>query len=208
MADISHELRTPLALLRGEIEAMQDNIRPTNEVQLGKLHDSIMQLNRLVDDLYDLALSDAGALNYRKEALNLSGVLNLSASAAEHPFEQKNLTLHREIPSNLPILGDPRRLQQVVDNLLKNSCRYTDPGGRVILSAWQTNHRIHFKIEDTAPGVDEKMSARLFDRFYRAEAPAIAPWEVQAWGSPFALALLRRIRVISLQNPLRSAVCR
>ncbi len=46
---------------------------------------------------------------------------------------------------------------------------YTDPGGRVILSAWLTNHRIHFKIEDTAPGVDEKRQARLFDRFYRAE---------------------------------------
>jgi two-component system sensor histidine kinase BaeS len=169
MADISHELRTPLALLWGEIEAMQDGIRPTDPAQLGKLHESVLQFSRLVDDLYDLALTDAGALNYRKTSMNLADVLRDSAAAAEHRIAQQGLSLHSEIAKELPVLGDPRRLRQVVDNLLKNSRRYTDPGGEIRLSAWQTARRVWLKIEDSAPGVDGETLSRLFDRFYRAE---------------------------------------
>lgn len=169
MADISHELRTPLALLRGEIEAMQDGIRPTDHDQLSKLHHTVMQFNRMVDDLYDLALTDAGALNYRKAALNLADVLHESAASAEYRIAQNNLTLHCEIPENLSVFGDARRLRQVVDNLLKNSRRYTDPGGVINLSAWQVSKQVYFKIEDSAPGVDKATLLRLFDRFYRAE---------------------------------------
>lgn len=169
MANISHELRTPLALLRGEIEAMQDGIRPIDVFQLGKLHGSIMQLNRLVDDLYDLALTDAGALSYRKESLNLAAILRLSADSAEHRINQSSLALRQDIPDQLTVFGDARRLRQVVDNLLKNSRRYTDPGGEILISAWQTSRQVHFKIEDSAPGVDEEVLPHLFDRFYRTE---------------------------------------
>lgn len=169
MADISHELRTPLALLRGEIEAMQDGIRAVNDAQLDKLHQGIMQLNHLVDDLYDLALTDAGALNYNKTSLNLAEVLRQSAASAEHRIKQQHLTLNLEIPGDLPVFGDARRLRQVADNLLKNSRRYTDPDGIINLSGWKTNRQIHFKIEDSAPGVDRESLAKLFNRFYREE---------------------------------------
>ncbi|MET0009802.1 MAG: ATP-binding protein [Candidatus Thiodiazotropha sp. 6PLUC9] len=169
MADISHELRTPLALLRGEVEAMQDGIRPADQAQLTKLHGTIMQFNRMVDDLYDLALTDAGALNYRKEALNLADVLRDSSVSAEHQIEQNNLSLNCEIPQRLNVFGDARRLRQVVDNLLKNSRRYTDPGGVINLTAWQVSKKVYFKVEDSAPGVDNDTLSRLFDRFYRAE---------------------------------------
>jgi two-component system sensor histidine kinase BaeS len=169
MADISHELRTPLALLRGEIEAMQDGIRPFDQFQLGKLHGSIMQLNRLVDDLYDLALTDAGALNYRKESMNLADILRQSIDSAEHRISESRLKLRQEIPDQLLVFGDARRLRQIVDNLLKNSRRYTDPGGEIRVFAWQTKGQVHFMIEDSAPSVDEETLPRLFDRFYRTE---------------------------------------
>lgn len=169
MADISHELRTPLALLRGEIEAMQDGVRPLDERELGRLHDAVMQLNRLVDDLYDLALTDAGALSYRKESLNLAAILRHCADGAEGRIRQCNLTLHLEIPEQLTVFGDARRLRQVVDNLLKNSRRYTDPGGEIRVTAWQTRDKVYFQIEDSVPGVDAGTLPRLFDRFYRSE---------------------------------------
>jgi two-component system sensor histidine kinase BaeS len=189
MADISHELRTPLALLRGEIEAMQDGVRPMDESGLGKLHDSIMQLSRLVDDLYDLTLTDAGALNYRKEQLNLAAVLHHSADMAEHRLAQSRLNLIREIPEQLTLFGDPRRLRQVADNLLKNSRRYTDPGGKIRLCAWQTKGNIHFKIEDSPPGVDEELLPHLFDRFYRTESSR----NRAAGGAGLGLAICRNI---------------
>jgi len=169
MADISHELRTPLSLIRGEIEAMQDGIRPVNATQLGKVHQSVMQLNHLIDDLYDLALTDAGALNYRMASVNLATVLRRSIDSAEYRLAGKQLTLHEDIPTQLAVFGDLKRLRQVVDNLLKNSLRYTDAGGRIMLSAWATDGQVHIKVEDSAPGVRDEVLPRLFERFYRAE---------------------------------------
>lgn len=169
MADISHELRTPLGLVRGEVEAMQDGIRPMNKTQLDKVHHSVMQLNHLIDDLYDLALTDAGALNYKMTSVNLAAVLRQSIDAAEYRFSRKRLTLHEHIPAQLAVFGDVKRLHQVVDNLLKNSLRYTDKGGRVMISAWMADGLVHIKVEDSAPGVTDEVLPCLFERFYRAE---------------------------------------
>ncbi|WP_051560062.1 ATP-binding protein [Marinobacterium jannaschii] len=169
MADVSHELRTPLALLQGEIEAMQDGIRPVDQNQLSKLHNSNTQLSRLVDDLYDLALTDAGALNYRKESLDLAEVIQQSAEAADYRLSQAGLTLQHRIPSLPGVSGDARRLRQVFDNLLKNSRRYTDAGGEVRISAWRDDSWVCIRIEDSAPAVAEENLPHLFDRFYRAE---------------------------------------
>ena len=169
MADVSHELRTPLALLQGEIEAMQDGIRPVNQAQLEKLHHSNTQLSRLVDDLYDLALTDAGALNYRKTSLNMAEVIEHSLEAAEYRFEQQRLSLQQEVADTLPLSGDARRLRQVLDNLLKNSRRYTDAGGIVRVTAWQSGRWIWVRVEDSAPAVAAEHLPRLFERFYRTE---------------------------------------
>jgi len=169
MADVSHELRTPLALLRGEIEAMQDGIRPVDQNQLAKLHNSNSQLSRLVDDLYDLALTDAGALNYRKEPLDLAEVIEEAAEAAEYSISQVGLVLQHRAQPDLEVTGDSRRLRQVLDNLLKNSRRYTDAGGEVRLTAWQEAGWVCVRLEDSAPAVAAGSLPRLFDRFYREE---------------------------------------
>ncbi len=169
MADISHELRTPLALLRGEIEAMQDGIRPLDQPQLAKLLESNLQLSRLVDDLYDLALTDAGALSYKKEMLNLAALLHCAAEGAEYLVLQQRLTITQDIPEQLMMYGDARRLRQVLDNLIKNSRLYTDAGGVIAVSAWQSGDRACLRIEDSAPSVTDEVQARLFDRFFRAE---------------------------------------
>jgi two-component system sensor histidine kinase BaeS len=189
MADISHELRTPLALLRGEIEAMQDGIRATDRAQLDKLHDTVLQFSRLVDDLYDLALTDAGALNYRKAVFDLAEVLQDAVAAAEPRLSQQKLSLQCEIAPRLPVFGDARRLRQVADNLLKNSRRYTDPDGEIRLTAWWAAKRIYLKIEDSAPGVDQATLSRLFDRFYRAEGSRARA----SGGAGLGLAICRNI---------------
>ncbi len=170
MADVSHELRTPLAILRGDIEALQDGIRPLDPTHLARLHDSVMMLTRLVDDLYDLALVDAGALSYRKDPIDLSDILHQAADAMENGFAKKELSLSIDIEDGLTLFGDARRLRQVIDNLLKNSLRYTDPGGECRLHAFRDGPAMHVDVEDSGPGVDASELPRLFDRFYRVEA--------------------------------------
>jgi len=99
VADISHELRTPLAVLRGEVEALQDGVRRTTPETLHSLHAEVMRLSRMVDDLHQLALSDVGALTYRKCTVNLVEELREAADSFRSRFEGKGITLTADLPS-------------------------------------------------------------------------------------------------------------
>ncbi len=171
VADISHELRTPLAVLRGEIEALQDGVRPQTPQSLAVLHGEVMHLSRLVDDLYQLSLADIGALSYRKEPTDLGEALTRALDPFRGEFEARGIRLTSEIPVEPPIIiqADGPRLHQLFSNLLENSLRYTDPGGelRIRLTADGNRAAVHF--EDSAPGVPEDKLERLFDRLFRVE---------------------------------------
>jgi two-component system sensor histidine kinase BaeS len=170
IADISHELRTPLTVLRGEIEAMQDGIRSVTPERLAALHGETMNLARLVDDLFELSLSDIGALSYRKEPLDLRGVLDACAQSYADKFADRRLELKLAAPpSPVMVLGDPDRLQQLFSNLLSNSLRYTDSGGRVEIALVSAGDFAEIDVQDMAPGVAAEHLPRLFDRFYRVE---------------------------------------
>jgi two-component system sensor histidine kinase BaeS len=93
VADISHELRTPLSILRGELEALQDGIRPMNGAAVDSLLGDVMRLNRLTEDLYQLALSDQGALSYRKSFIDPMAVLKNDLAALMSEFDSKQLTV-------------------------------------------------------------------------------------------------------------------
>lgn len=170
MADVSHELRTPLALLRGTIEAMQDGILPADPARLASVHEAILRLSHLVDDLYQMALADVGALVTARAPLEVARVLHEALAAAEPALQHGALTLECAIAESLTIEGDARRLRQIVDNLLQNSLRYTDPGGVIRVSACASEGTVELRVEDSAPGVPEAALGRLFDRFYRVEA--------------------------------------
>lgn len=171
VADISHELRTPLSVLRGEIEALLEGIRPTTPDAIRSLHAETLRLHRLVDDLYQLALSDLGTTTYRKEDLNLGQVLRDSIEPYHTECDRKGITLTTEIPqgSECTLFADPERLQQLFSNLLDNSLKYTDAGGKLLVRLVCREGRAEIDVEDSAPGVPEGELEKLFDRLYRVE---------------------------------------
>ncbi|MFC1749060.1 ATP-binding protein [Pseudomonadota bacterium] len=171
IADISHELRTPLAVLRGEIEAIQDGIRPSNPQTLQSLHSEVIQLNKLVDDLYQLSLSDLGALDYHKEQIDISDVLEQQVANHQARFAAANLTLDiKGCDEENTLFADHKRMTQLFDNLLENSLRYTDAGGRTQISCRKTYDHLIIDIEDSSPGVSSRALPQLFERLYREEA--------------------------------------
>ncbi len=170
IADISHELRTPLAVLGGEIEALQDGVRPLNHHAVNSLHVEVLRLNRLVEDLYQLALSDVGALTYRKGDVDLVELLVEALQRQETEFKRCRLTLTTILPrEEMTVYGDAERLGQLFDNILRNSIAYTDPGGAVTVTVEQMPHGVMVDIMDSSPGVPAGMEKRLFDRLYRLE---------------------------------------
>ncbi|MDD2465946.1 MAG: ATP-binding protein [Desulfobulbus sp.] len=170
VADISHELRTPLAVLRGEVEAVQDGVRPLNAQTMDVLHGEILHLGRLVEDLYELSLADIGAMTYRKAELDWAQLVAQTVESSRKQFTAHQLGLDYTGPvSGVLLWGDSERLRQLLANLLQNTLRYTDAGGclKVILVAGKTHHQLTFS--DSVPGVPAISLARVFDRLYRVE---------------------------------------
>jgi two-component system sensor histidine kinase BaeS len=171
IADISHELRTPLAILRSEIEAMLDGIRQTTLERIQSLHVDVLAMGKLVEDLYQLALSDSAELNLATEAVDLTEVLTDVALGAEARLQEKHirLTTRFDPQQHLWIRGDADRLYQLFANLLGNSYRYTDEGGQVEILAQQQDDKVMVSIHDSAPGVPDAALPHLFERLFRVD---------------------------------------
>lgn len=172
VADISHELRTPLAILQGEVEAMQDGIQKTDAQSLAALHGEILHLGRLVNDLYELSMTDIGALNYKKINVDICHILMETVDLFEQRYVKEGIDLH-VLPLKLPVItliADPDRLQQLFTNVLENSLRYTSSPGKVEIHVACTAESISFKFMDSEPGLLPEQLPHLFDRLFRADA--------------------------------------
>lgn len=190
MADVSHELRTPLAVLRGELEAMEDGVRPLTPAGISSLQAEVKSLGKLVSDLYDLSLSDVGALTYRMRRIDLRDVLGQSLQGFQERLSSHALALDCVLPDEpLPIDGDEGRLRQLFGNLLENTVRYTDAGGCLRIRARIAGASLEVDFMDSAPGIPDELLPRLFERFYRVEASR----NRASGGAGLGLALCQRI---------------
>jgi two-component system sensor histidine kinase BaeS len=206
VADISHELRTPLSVLRGEVEALQDGMRPWSTEALDSLHGEILQLSRLVDELYQLSLSDAGALTYHKAKTDPVMLLEETIADLANEFRKKDLrlTLGNVPGRTVYVRADADRLMQLYRNLLTNSLKYTQSGGRVDLAVGLVGDSLLLDFQDTAPGVPDAALAHLFDRFYRVDNSRSRA----TGGAGLGLAICRNIveahdgRIVARHSPL------
>ncbi|WNV03433.1 ATP-binding protein [Candidatus Methylospira mobilis] len=170
-ADISHELRTPLTILYGELQALEDGVRPFDESTLLSLVAEVQRLRKLVDDLYQLALTDQGALNYRKYTVNVVELVQDVADSFSVRLARQQLTLEVESPAKaIEVSADADRLAQLFVNLMENSARYTDAQGLIQISIECDGRQALIIVQDSAPGVPDEALPRLFERLYRVEA--------------------------------------
>jgi two-component system sensor histidine kinase BaeS len=169
VADIAHELRTPLSILNGELQAAEDGVRAWNSDMRVSLQAEVDRLKGLVNDLRDLSLSDAGGMGYEWSDIDLVRIINDTLESFATRTSDSQLTVEKNIPADeLRLHGDSRRLQQLIANLLENSCRYTSAGGHIRVTCDATD-KIRLTIEDTAPAVPDSTLPNLFDRLYRVD---------------------------------------
>ena len=190
IADISHELRTPLSVLRGELQAVEDGLRAFDEATRKSLSGEVDRLTKLVNDIYQLSVADVGALRYRKEIADVGHVLEDTVDMFEARIRDAGLELETRYPQRpLEALIDVNRLGQLITNVLENTVRYTDRGGRVRVSCAKEGKDIAISIEDSAPNVPADALPRLFERLYRVESSRGR----QTGGAGLGLAICKRI---------------
>jgi two-component system, OmpR family, sensor histidine kinase BaeS len=173
MADIAHDLRTPLAVLRSEVEAMQDGVNPADEVGLGRVHGEVLVLARLVTDLRTLSLAESGAMDVHLLSLDAAELLRTLAASYLAPAQAANLRIRLSAPAPVMILADGQRLLQVLHNLLDNALRYAAPEAgqpsTLDLSASASGRYGLLVVRDHGPGFEPEALGRAFERFYRAD---------------------------------------
>jgi len=172
LSDISHELRTPLSVLIGEIEALQDGIRQPDTASLASLGDEAKHLGKIVNDLHELSMVEAGGLLMERQSLDPVSILDQTIRLFKNRYDGCGIKVETNLksPSVLTVNGDPDRLMQLFSNLLENTFQHADKP--CVLSVRQVCEENHFRVffEDTGPGVSPEALPHLFERLYRADA--------------------------------------
>lgn len=172
-ADIAHDLRTPLSILRGYTEGLKNGSLAASTAVYNTMHEEVIHLQHLVEDLRTLSLADAGELPLHRRAVDPRALLERAGLAYVMQAEQKGVQLRIEAAENLPsVTVDVERMTQLLNNLVANALRFTDQG-EIVLSAGTTAvdgaDALYLQVRDTGVGIPSNELPHIFDRFYRAD---------------------------------------
>ena len=186
-ADIAHELRTPVTIIQGTLEAVLDGIYEASNETIGTIYEETLLLSRLIDDLRDLALAEAGELTLKKEPTDIVELVRqVGESALVSTDEAPDLQV-REGAGIPAIEVDPKRIRQVMANLIGNAVRYTPADGEIFINVRRVGDEVEVCVSDTGPGILEEDIPHLFERFYRGD-----PARNRVGGTGLGLAIVKQ----------------
>lgn len=171
--NVAHELKTPLTSIQGYSQALLDGVIKTEEETAHAarvINEEAERMRRLVEDLLYLSRLESGQLQIEREAVHVPTLIQLSAQRVEWQLHNSGRELIVRLPIDVPpVLGDQRRLEQVLGNLVDNAVRYTPAGGRITLSVRWTLESVAISVHNTGSYIPPEHLSRIFERFYQVD---------------------------------------
>jgi signal transduction histidine kinase len=190
VADVAHELRTPLSNVSGYLEAIRDDVIKPEPAVIASLSEEVDLLSRLVNDLQELALADAGELKLERQPEDLTQLIEQSVKSIQAKVIEKGLTTSTTIPENLPLVNiDYHRISQVLRNLLANAIIHTPSGGNINVLVEPAGQFMRIVVSDTGEGIPSSDLPNMFERFYRVDKSRSRT----AGGSGLGLTIVKRM---------------
>ena len=181
LANVSHELRTPVAALRAQMENLVDGVRPGDQAALGEVLGQVERLASLLDDLLDLARVESGARSLERVPVRLEPLIAGIVAEAATVRPDRRIAVEVD-PPDLVADADPRRVAQMLGNLVDNATRHARPGGQVLVSARRGDAgELVLEVTDDGPGIPPERREAVFERFRRG-----ATGEIALTGAPTA----------------------
>jgi len=171
LADIAHELRNPLSIIQGNLEAWLDGVITPTSDQVASVYDETVLLSRLITDLRDLSLAEAGQLKMYQSATELGEFIFAEIASVQTRCQERKISISADLPAGLPLVSiDKDRIRQVLHNLVDNALRYTPARGKIKIGAqFEKPGWITVSVSDTGAGISRKDLPHVFDHFYKAD---------------------------------------
>lgn len=169
VADVAHELRTPLSNIRGYVEAMSDGVVKADRATLSSIHEEVLLLTRLIEDLQELALAESDQMALHIQSCDLADLVRRAITAVQPQLEAKGIRTDVNALDGAEVQADPERIGQVLRNLLINAANYTPSGGSIRIGVNRLGGEVEVSVEDTGTGIAKEDVAYVFERFYRVD---------------------------------------
>jgi signal transduction histidine kinase len=172
---ISHELRTPLTTIMGYVEmasaGMYGDVSPKMKDKFGNILDQVNRINTLVSAMLEMSRLQKKTLALEFESVNLAMVTREVVADLDREIKRKDHSVSVLFGTELPVIqADRLRIHDVIENLVSNAIKYTDPGGKIMIGADILGGKVHIWVKDNGVGISEEDQDKLFDRFFLADA--------------------------------------